>query len=334
MSKARAKTTLDILADNLMETYGSSDFDLIQYRGGSPLPNKETVTKLTDGFFSILYPGYWGQRPNTQRFPYFLKQQRSLLREGMAEQIDHALTHDHFPYTPNQNPDSEGHEVIDDLLDDLPKLRMTLNEDIKAAFQADPAATSYADIVMNYPGTVAVTIYRLAHILHTHKVPLIPRMMTEYAHSKTGIDIHPGAKIGPGFFIDHGTGTVIGETSVIGRNVTLYQGVTLGAINFDRDEDGRLIRGGKKRHPTLEDHVIVYANATILGGDTVIGRNSTVGANVWLMHSLPPEHIAKLEKREVQINKKQTPPGLTASEIREMRLALITLGGEGCPHCD
>src|SRR6185436_15384897 len=159
----------------------------------------------------------------------------------------------------------------------------------QAAYEGDPAAKSYHEIIFSYPGVEAVSVYRIAHELLLLGVPLIPRMMTEHAHSKTGIDIHPGARIGPGFFIDHGTGVVIGETCDIGTNVKLYQGVTLGALSFPRDTAGNIIRG-MKRHPTLEDEVVVYANATILGGDTVIG------SNVWLTHSVPPDTAVMLEK--------------------------------------
>ena len=166
---------------------------------------------------------------------------------------------------------------------------MILEQDVQAAFEGDPAAKSHHEIIFCYPGLEAVTIYRIAHELLLLGVPLIPRMMTEHAHSKTGIDIHPGARIGPGFFIDHGTGVVIGETCDIGTNVKLYQGVTLGALSFPRDAAGNIIRG-MKRHPTLEDDVVVYANATILGGDTVIGQGAVIGSNVWLTQSVAPSY--------------------------------------------
>lgn len=169
----------------------------------------------------------------------------------------------------------------------LPRLQRGLQEDVEAAFHGDPAATSRSEIIATYPGFYAIMVYRLAHWLHQYQVPLLPRMMTEVAHSETGIDIHPGATIGQQFFIDHGTGVVIGETTVIGSNVTLYQGVTLGALNFPRDQNGQIIRG-QKRHPTIEDDVVIYSGATILGGQTVIGKGSTIGGNVWLTASVPP----------------------------------------------
>jgi serine O-acetyltransferase len=170
----------------------------------------------------------------------------------------------------------------------IPRIRDKLHGDVRAAYEGDPAATSLQEIIVSYPGLFAITIYRSAHELHHLGVPFIPRIMTEFAHCKTGIDIHPGAHIGDNFFIDHGTGVVIGETTRIGNNVRLYQGVTLGALSFKKDAGGRIVRGGK-RHPTIEDNVIIYAGATILGGDTVVGRNSIIGGNVWLLESVPPD---------------------------------------------
>ena len=170
----------------------------------------------------------------------------------------------------------------------LPEVRRLVSTDVDAAYEGDPAATSRMEVVMAYPGLYAVTIHRLAHILYRLGVPIIPRIMSELAHSRTGIDIHPGATIGERFFIDHGTGVVIGETTVIGRNVKLYQGVTLGALSFDKDPvTGALVKG-VKRHPNVEDNVVIYAGATILGGDTTIGHDSEIGGNVWLKDSVPP----------------------------------------------
>lgn len=172
------------------------------------------------------------------------------------------------------------------LVEALPGVQRLLQRDLVAAYEGDPAARSTMEVVLSYPGVYATIVHRIAHVLYGGGVPLIPRIMSEYAHSQTGIDIHPGAQIGPGFFIDHGTGVVIGETCVIGENVKLYQGVTLGALSFEKDATGRLVKG-IKRHPNVEDHVVIYAGATILGGKTVIGRHSEIGGNVWLTHSVP-----------------------------------------------
>ena len=184
---------------------------------------------------------------------------------------------------PGRDPD----EVVGAFVARIDAVRRLVETDIDAAYDGDPAATSRMEVVMSYPGVYAVTIHRLAHELYALNVPVIPRVMSELAHSKTGIDIHPGATIGERFFIDHGTGVVIGETTVIGRNVRLYQGVTLGGLSFAKDSSGALVKG-LKRHPNIEDNVVIYANATILGGETTIGHDSEIGGNVWLKDSVPP----------------------------------------------
>ena len=179
-------------------------------------------------------------------------------------------------------------EIVRAFVTALPEVKRLVETDVEAAYEGDPAAMSRMEVVMSYPGLYAVTVHRLAHVLYDLKVPIIPRIMSEMAHSKTGIDIHPGAEIGERFFIDHGTGVVIGETTVIGRNVKLYQGVTLGALSFDKDPvTGALVKG-VKRHPNVEDNVVIYAGATILGGKTTIGHDSEIGGSVWLIESVPP----------------------------------------------
>lgn len=184
-------------------------------------------------------------------------------------------------------PDRDAKAVVDEFIGRLSEVRRLVESDVSAAYDGDPAATSRMEVVMAYPGLYAVTIHRLAHELYRLGVPILPRVMSELAHSKTGIDIHPGATIGERFFIDHGTGVVIGETTVIGRNVRLYQGVTLGGLSFAKDATGALVKG-EKRHPNIEDNVVIYANATILGGETTIGHDSEIGGNVWLKDSVPP----------------------------------------------
>ena len=184
-------------------------------------------------------------------------------------------------------PDRDAKEIVAAFRARLPEVRRLVDTDVSAAYDGDPAATSRMEVVMAYPGLYAVTIHRLAHELYRLDVPIIPRVMAELAHSKTGIDIHPGAQIGERFFIDHGTGVVIGETCVIGCNVRLYQGVTLGGLSFAKDQAGALVKG-LKRHPNIEDNVVVYANATILGGETTVGHDSEIGGNVWLKDSVPP----------------------------------------------
>jgi serine O-acetyltransferase len=173
------------------------------------------------------------------------------------------------------------HVVVKELLEDLPEIRSVLSSDIQAAFSGDPAAVSTEEVILSYPCVLAITTYRIAHELYTRCIPLIPRIMTEHMHSLTGIDIHPGAKIGRSFFIDHGTGVVIGETAEIGENVKLYQGVTLGALSFPKDEKGNIIKG-RKRHPTIGNNVVIYSGATLLGAEAIIGDNVVIGGNVWV----------------------------------------------------
>jgi serine O-acetyltransferase len=191
-------------------------------------------------------------------------------------------------------------------------VRHLLEDDVQASYDGDPAARSLDEIIFSYPGLEAITVYRLAHELWELKVPLLPRIMTEIAHSTTGIDIHPGARIGHSFFIDHGTGVVIGETSAIGDRVRIYQGVTLGALSFPKDDTGQLVRG-RKRHPTIEDDVTIYAGATILGGESVVGRGSTIGGNVWLTHSVPPNSIVMMEDPGLVMAEKGSRKGAKAT---------------------
>ena len=183
--------------------------------------------------------------------------------------------------------DAFARRTVEGFFSRVPEIRKMLREDMRAAYEGDPAARSEVEVILAYPGFYAIVVHRIAHALRALGVPLVPRVMSEEAHSRTGIDIHPGATIGAGFFIDHGTGVVIGETCVIGRRVKLYQGVTLGALSFAKDENGNLVKG-IKRHPDVEDNVVIYAGATILGGETRIGHDSVIGGNVWLTHSVPP----------------------------------------------
>jgi serine O-acetyltransferase len=227
------------------------------------------------------------------------------LHDRLTLQIARALCHEagnNVSCDPQRRYDFEalGQTRTVAFLEQLPELRKVLAMDVEAAYAGDPACKSLDEVIFCYPGLEAITVYRLAHLLHHLKVPLIPRMMTEWAHSKTGIDIHPGANIGHYFFIDHGTGVVLGETCDIGQWVKLYQGVTLGALSFPTDNEGNLVRG-TKRHPTIEDRVVIYANATVLGGQTVIGHDSVIGSSVWLTRSVAPHTTVMLEKPNLRI---------------------------------
>jgi serine O-acetyltransferase len=230
--------------------------------------------------------------------PYLFGQQITELYQILSEQITYAIRHDCRRFDlPCSNCEERGHTASIEFLRQIPELQVMLAKDVAAAYEGDPASRYHDEVIFSYPGLFAVTVYRIAHQLLTLDVPLIPRIMTEYAHGQTGIDIHPGVSIGDSFFIDHGTGVVIGETTTIGRHVRIYQGVTLGALSLGRDECERL--RGKKRHPTIEDDVIIYANATILGGLTVIGARSVIGGNVWITESVPPDTMVFLKKPEL-----------------------------------
>jgi serine O-acetyltransferase len=217
------------------------------------------------------------------------------LHDRLSQQVARALRHDCKAREVETDLDADAHQITVRFLEALVKIRKTLAEDVQAAYEGDPAAKNLDEILFCYPGVSAVTVFRLAHELHRLSVPLIPRMMTEYAHSKTGIDIHPGATIGHRFFIDHGTGVVIGETTHIGEGVKIYQGVTLGALSFPKDEITGEIRRDVKRHPTIEDEVVIYANATILGGNTVIGHHSVIGSSAWVTRSIEPHTTVQIE---------------------------------------
>jgi len=236
----------------------------------------------------LLFPGYIGAQGLTgEALRRHVEARIAWLSETLTEQISHAINHGVKSGSSCAVPEREASDCAASFVAQLPALREILATDVQAAYDGDPAAVCLDEIIFSYPGIYAVMVYRVAHELHKMCIPLLPRIMTEHAHHRTGIDIHPGTQIGARFFIDHGTGVVIGGTAIIGDGVKLYQGVTLGAFSFDRDAAGQLIRT-TKRHPTIEDEVIVYAGATILGGETIIGRGSVIGGNVWLTHSVPP----------------------------------------------
>lgn len=254
-----------------------------------PLPSRDTVYRIVEELRAVMFPGYFGFSDlNPKSVKYHIGAIIDRIQYPLQEQIRRGLcfacTEASCTCTPD---DKKALSITRDFLHQLPKIQRQLANDVQAAFDGDPAALVKDEIIFCYPALTAITNYRLAHNLHLLGVPLIPRIITEHAHSLTGIDIHPGAEIGECFFIDHGTGVVIGETCVIGNNVRLYQGVTLGAKSFKSDEQGHLAKG-YPRHPIVEDDVVIYANATILGRIT-IGRGSSIGGNVWLTESVPPE---------------------------------------------
>lgn len=267
-----------------------------QHREGYPLPSSTVLEEIVQLSRAILFPGFFGKsQVNIQTIQYQIGVEVEKLSYLLKEQILAGLcfSEDYEAKSSMVDLKKQARELASEMISRLPKVRSVLATDVEAAYNGDPAAKSYAEILLCYPVLKALTSYRLAHELFLMGVPLIPRMMTEMAHSETGIDIHPGATIGSHFTIDHGTGVVIGETCVIGNHVKLYQGVTLGAKSFPLDEQGNPIKG-IPRHPIIEDDVIVYANATLLGRIT-IGRGATVGANTWILEDMPPE--AKVFKK-------------------------------------
>jgi serine O-acetyltransferase len=295
----RLKEGLPEITEALVATYTECRY--INHLGHKPLPSREVLIDILNDLMDILYPGYYKrQNLHIGNVEYHVGDVIDSLHDKLTQQIMRALRHDCEEPVGDIDFERMAQQKAIEFLKLLPELRTILEQDVQAAYVGDPAAKNCHEVIFCYPGLEAVTTYRLAHELLLLGVPLIPRMMSEYAHSKTGIDIHPGARIGPSFFIDHGTGVVIGETCDIGAHVKLYQGVTLGALSFPRDAAGNIIRG-MKRHPTLQDEVVIYANATILGGDTVIGHHAVVGSNVWLTHSVDPYTVVSLEKPSLRI---------------------------------
>lgn len=297
----RLKELLPDITDRIVETYAT--IQTTHHLGHCPLPSPDGVVEITQDLKEILFPGY-RRRQNLHlgNVTYHVGDLIDGLHDRLTQQIARALKHayrvKHGASCADealQDFDAQGQDKAIRFLQTLPELRRTLALDVQAAYDGDPAAANLDEIIFCYPGLEAITVYRLAHELYRLDVPLIPRMLTEWAHGRTGIDIHPGAEIGHSFFIDHGTGVVIGETCEIAEHVKLYQGVTLGALSFPKDDDGNLIRK-QKRHPTIENHVVVYANATILGGDTIIGSRSVIGAGVSVHETVAPNTIVTMER--------------------------------------
>ncbi len=291
------------LITRITDTY--KDDSGINFIDVANLPVKEKIIEILDLLTEIVFPGYTGKKAVTKsNIDSIVGETLYAVYSLLVEQIEMALRY----RCRIKNCDSNGcrqsaKDSAEHLLRQLPSIREMLKGDVAAAFDGDPAAQSYEEIVISYPCIIAISTHRIAHELYTKDVPLIPRLMAEYAHSKTGIDINPGAKIGKNFFIDHGTGVVIGETTVIGDNVKIYQGATLGALSFTKDQRGRIIKGGK-RHPTIENNVTIYAEATLLG-NILIGEGSVIGANVWIKESVPPHVIVSMQNPELIYKKKK-----------------------------
>ncbi len=285
-NKKPTNKKIEHLIGEIVQTYkGDSGTNFIDV---SNLPVRDKILEILDLLTEILFPGYTGKRTVTKsNINFVVIDILYHIYTELSDQIERACKYRcRMENCDTGDCRSMAEDATEHLLAQIPKIRELLKGDVDAAFDGDPAAKSYEEIVISYPCIIAITTYRIAHELYLKQIPLIPRIMTECAHAKTGIDIHPGANIGKNFFIDHGTGVVIGETTIIGDNVKLYQGTTLGALSFPKNERGNIIKGGK-RHPTIEDNVTIYAEATILG-DVTIGKGAVIGGNVWVKESVPP----------------------------------------------
>jgi serine O-acetyltransferase len=259
----------------------------INHLDGVNLPSEDSVNHLARDFMHLLFPGYFAESSlNKKDVPEMVSRLLQRIETRLTAELEKCMR-----FNRDAHPSDRARELTLYILGQIPQVRRILQTDVTAAYQGDPAARSVEEIILSYPCVLVISLQRIAHVMYRIGVPLLPRMLTEYAHERTGTDIHPGAEIGTHFFIDHCTGVVIGETARIGNHVKIYQGVTLGAKSFMIDDKGHPVKG-VKRHPELKDHVIVYPGATILGGDTIIGENSIVGSNVWLMQSMPANSIA------------------------------------------
>jgi serine O-acetyltransferase len=295
-------TALETLARELLDSYLSDErARRISHRY---LPSREAIVEIVEAVLDLMYPGYFGRRDlNNENLGAHIAQSVAALAPKIEREMEHCLCYG------RERESSRGdigdcapraRELTQVFLRRLPEIRKLLLRDVQAAFDGDPAATNLDEVVLAYPGLLAVSVYRIAHALYDLGVPMMARIMTEWAHSRTGCDIHPGANIGAAFFIDHATGVVIGETTVIGEGVKLYQGVTLGALSFPRDAAGQIIRG-RKRHPTVESGSTLYANATVLGGQTIVGADSVIGGSVFLTRSVPARSRVSLKEPELRV---------------------------------
>ena len=285
------ETQIESIVDSILSDYTHGrDIDKVDLKRH---PEKEVVIDMITKLLRIVFPGYF--RENTYRM-YNAKHNLSMLMEDVMYNLNKQIRLILQSSMDDSDAKEKAQKICLEFFRRIPAVRATVQTDVEAAYAGDPAATSTDEIIFCYPGLFAITVYRLAHVLYELQVPMLPRIMTEYAHGITGIDIHPGATIGYFFFIDHGTGIVIGETTIIGENVKIYQGVTLGGLSTRAGQGLR----GKKRHPTIEDNVTIYANASILGGETVIGRDSVIGANAFITHSIPASTTVSIKSQELQ----------------------------------
>jgi serine O-acetyltransferase len=276
----------------------------INHLDGVNLPAQDSVQRLASDYMHLMFPGFFEATALTKKdVPSHVDSLLSGLQQRLMAEVEKSLRF-------SRDADSAGHAraLTAEALGQLPALRQVIQTDVTAAYRGDPAARSVEEIILAYPCVLSISVQRFAHVLYRLGIPLLPRMLTEYGHERTGTDIHPGATIGTHFFIDHGTGVVIGETARIGDHVKLYQGVTLGAKSFETDPTGDPVKG-IKRHPDIGDHVTLYAHATILGGDTQVGANSVIGSNVWIMKSIPPDSVAYFKGDQLVVRPRRPKTG-------------------------
>jgi len=293
------------LVDNIGESYDK--FGGMDHLEGKDLPSKRVVIEVLEELLAVLFPGYLGKENVTKtNIKYFLGTTLASVYTRLTNEVDKSLKYICRKITecPQDVCQRRAQDVVKEVLEKIPEIRSLTSGDVEAAYNGDPAAVSIEEVILSYPCVLAIATYRIAHELYLRGVPLIPRIMSEHVHSLTGIDIHPGAKIGKNFFIDHGTGVVIGETAEIGDNVKLYQGVTLGALSFPKDEKGQIIRGAK-RHPTIGNNVVIYSGATLLGPDAIIGDNVVIGGNVWVTSPVAPGTKITIARPELNYKKKK-----------------------------
>jgi len=286
------------IVDSLVDSFHK--YGGINHLDGANLPSRDAVVEITRDLLRLVFPGFYDKDAlHSNQLAAYTSELVSSIARRLENEIHRSLEYRPCPDCDKTDLAGTAARVTREFLSELPGVRAVLQTDVTAAYEGDPAAISNEEIIVAYPGIEAVAVQRIAHLLYKRHIALIPRIMTEWAHNKTGIDIHPGAEIGRHFFIDHGTGVVVGETTVIGEHVKIYQGVTLGAKSFPKDEKGRVVKG-IKRHPNIEDRVTIYAGATILGNVT-IGHDSIIGGNVWLLEPVPPKTVVYSEGGETRM---------------------------------
>lgn len=298
----KTKSTIENVVEQIADNYDKEP--LFSTKAGKNMPERKIIIDALKELRLVMFPGYFGEQDATRGLPkYFVGDRLLAIYNMLCEQIACAFAYNEDEMAiqahsldgmPDEKNKQRAEQICGEFFEELPRIQKLLLKDVQAGFDGDPAAQSKEEIIFSYPGLFAIFVYRIAHELYIRKVPFIPRIMTEYAHGKTGIDINSGARIGESFFIDHGTGIVIGETTVIGNNVKLYQGVTLGGLSTR----GGQTLSGSKRHPTIEDNVTIYAGATILGGETIIGKNSVIGGNTFITSSVPENSKISFLKAE------------------------------------